>query len=109
MSTWVKPEVICQVRFLEWTSRRMLRAPVFVGLRDDKAPRRSSTRSTVERAGAGLRALSILTGKEVIADVDGQRLKFTNLDKVFFPKDGWKKRDVLAVLRSRVALGCCRT
>ncbi len=30
--TWVRPEVVCQVRFLEWTQDGILRAPVFVGL-----------------------------------------------------------------------------
>ena len=34
--TWVKPEVVCQIRFLDWTTDGMLRAPVFVALREDK-------------------------------------------------------------------------
>jgi bifunctional non-homologous end joining protein LigD len=36
---WVKPELICQVRFTEWTDDGKLRHPVFVGLRQDKQPR----------------------------------------------------------------------
>lgn len=35
--TWVKPEVVAQVRFTEWTEDGMLRHPVFLGLRRDKA------------------------------------------------------------------------
>jgi bifunctional non-homologous end joining protein LigD len=35
---WVKPELICQVRFTEWTSDHHLRQPVFLGLREDKQP-----------------------------------------------------------------------
>ncbi len=31
--TWVEPETVCEVRFLEWTADGVLRAPVFVGLR----------------------------------------------------------------------------
>src|SRR5215469_9057698 len=34
--TWVKPELVCEVKFTEWTEDRKLRAPVFLGLRDDK-------------------------------------------------------------------------
>jgi bifunctional non-homologous end joining protein LigD len=83
--TWVKPEVVCQVRFLERTQDGMLRAPVFVALRDDK---------TVEATTEPPSDLD-WSGRELIADVDGHRLKFTNLDKLFFPKDGWKKRDLL--------------
>lgn len=35
--TWVKPELVGQVRFTEWTDDGMLRHPVFLGLRRDKA------------------------------------------------------------------------
>jgi bifunctional non-homologous end joining protein LigD len=35
--TWLKPELIAQVRFTEWTDDGMLRHPVFLGLRTDKA------------------------------------------------------------------------
>lgn len=33
---WVKPHYVCEVEFLEVTSGKMLRAPVFLRLRDDK-------------------------------------------------------------------------
>jgi bifunctional non-homologous end joining protein LigD len=36
--TWMKPELVCQVRFSEWTRDGHLRQPVFLGLRDDKKP-----------------------------------------------------------------------
>ena len=32
----------------------------------------------------------------VFAEIDGRRLRFTNLNKVFFPEDGYTKRDLLA-------------
>ena len=34
---WVEPELVCQVRFTEWTQDDKLRQPVFLGLRNDKA------------------------------------------------------------------------
>ena len=34
---WVDPSVVVEVRFHEWTSAGVLRAPRFAGLRDDKA------------------------------------------------------------------------
>lgn len=37
--TWVKPQLVAQVRFTEWTSDGLLRHPVFLGLRTDKAAR----------------------------------------------------------------------
>jgi bifunctional non-homologous end joining protein LigD len=35
---WVKPKLVCEVAFQEWTSDGKLRAPAFLGLRKDKAP-----------------------------------------------------------------------
>jgi bifunctional non-homologous end joining protein LigD len=37
--TWVKPELVCEVAFAEWTEDGVMRQPVFLRLRDDKAPR----------------------------------------------------------------------
>ncbi len=106
--TWVRPEVVCQIRFLEWTKEGMLRAPVFVGLREDKpaqdvareeplhvndSPAEQKTALPAVANGQG--SLN-LNGKEAALEIDGHRLKLTNLDKVLFPKDGWKKRDLLA-------------
>jgi bifunctional non-homologous end joining protein LigD len=95
--TWVKPEVVCQVKFLEWTKDGVLRAPVFLGLREDKAPEEVVREKPVSPESAPLPETGSLnlSGREVITEIDGHRLKFTNLDKVFFPKDGWKKRDLL--------------
>jgi bifunctional non-homologous end joining protein LigD len=37
--TWLRPELVCQVHFAEWTRDHHLRQPSFVGLREDKKPR----------------------------------------------------------------------
>jgi DNA ligase D-like protein (predicted ligase) len=37
--TWVRPEVVAQIEFLEWTGADNLRHSKFAGLRDDKDPR----------------------------------------------------------------------
>jgi bifunctional non-homologous end joining protein LigD len=37
---WVRPELVAEVGFSEWTTDGRLRHPAFVGLRDDKDPRR---------------------------------------------------------------------
>ena len=41
---WVKPELVAEIKFTEWTHETAggglkLRAPVFMGLRDDKDPK----------------------------------------------------------------------
>ena len=35
---WVKPKLVCQVAFLEWTDAGHLRHCTFVAMRDDKKP-----------------------------------------------------------------------
>jgi bifunctional non-homologous end joining protein LigD len=38
-ATWVKPKLVAQIAFAEWTADDKLRQPVFLGLRPDKSPR----------------------------------------------------------------------
>jgi bifunctional non-homologous end joining protein LigD len=38
-ATWVKPRLVAEIAFAEWTDDGKLRHPVFLGLRDDKDPR----------------------------------------------------------------------
>jgi bifunctional non-homologous end joining protein LigD len=102
--TWVKPELVCVVKFTSWTNDDRLRAPVFIGLRNEVAPE-EVVRET------GLLAESVAEQEtpqesthdvllqadktEIALDIDGHWLKFTNLNKVFYPADGYTKRDVI--------------
>jgi len=38
-ATWVKPELVCEVVFRGWTDEGLMRQPVFLRLREDKAAR----------------------------------------------------------------------
>jgi bifunctional non-homologous end joining protein LigD len=82
---WTKPELICEVRFANWTEEGRLRAPVFLGLREDLDP-------PPARKHPALLAAEV---KETTLTIDKHSLKFTNLDKLFYPKDGYRKRDLL--------------
>ncbi|HYA24802.1 MAG TPA: non-homologous end-joining DNA ligase, partial [Terriglobales bacterium] len=49
---WVKPELVCEVKFTEWTHETAegglkLRAPVFIGLRPDKDPQECTLKGQV--------------------------------------------------------------
>ena len=37
-TTWVKPSLVAEVKFAEWTRDGKLRQPVFLGMREDKKP-----------------------------------------------------------------------
>ena len=38
-TTWVKPRLVAEVKFTEWTAAGEMRHPAFLGLRDDKKPK----------------------------------------------------------------------
>ena len=90
--TWVKPEIVCEVRFSNWTEDRKLRAPSFMGLRPDIDPV-----DVVREGGESAVRQTLLNPelKEEILTIDGHRLKLGNLDKVYYPQEGYKKRDLL--------------
>ena len=88
--TWVKPQLVCQVKYANWTPDHRLRAPVFQGLRNDIAPRQVA----LEEPDA-VREELLADVKEASLRIDSQTLKFTNLKKVYYPDEGYTKRDVL--------------
>jgi bifunctional non-homologous end joining protein LigD len=85
--TWVKPELVCQVKFTHWTPDERLRAPVFLGLRNDVAAPEVGREAPAELLAA--------SAKDASLTVDGHALKFTNLKKLYYPDDGISKGDVL--------------
>jgi bifunctional non-homologous end joining protein LigD len=92
--TWVEPELVAQIKYLEMTQDGLLRAPVFLGLRPDKDPKECLREtSPVEQPRGPL--LPADSPAEVALDVEGHRLKFTNLHKVFYPGEGITKREVI--------------
>jgi bifunctional non-homologous end joining protein LigD len=46
---WVRPELVAEVAFMEWTGHGKLRHPRFVRLRDDKPAREVTREATPER------------------------------------------------------------
>ncbi|MCX6597528.1 MAG: DNA ligase D [Acidobacteria bacterium] len=90
--TWTRPELVATVKFLEWTAEGRLRAPVFVGLRDDIAPAECVRRVTK----AMPRPELIPPGKEETpVTIDGQTFRIKNLSKLYYPADQVTKRDIL--------------
>ena len=88
--TWVKPELVCQVKYANWTPDHRLRAPVFLGLRNDV-----SARQVAREDPAAPREQLLADVKEASLRMGAQTLKFTNLKKVYYPDEGYTKRDVL--------------
>jgi len=120
---WVKPEVVVEVKFSEWTADRRLRQPIFLGVRDDKDAKEVGLEATsVQKKSARGAAIAKRQGRLSVAaraKIDkgslleqltaieqkggdgfldfggGKTLKISNLDKIFFPKEKYTKGDVM--------------
>ena len=102
-TTWVRPELVAEVRFQEWTGDGALRAPVFLRLRDDidvKSVRRVETKPQTQGQGQGEDIDPILTQLESKKNafelvVGAQRVRLTHLDRVYWPADPAMKQPAL--------------
>jgi bifunctional non-homologous end joining protein LigD len=97
------PELVCEVEFTEWTSEGILRHPAYKGLVDmDPAdvvlghvePEGVAEQSP-DGADATLGPLRRLQAGAVEAEIDGRKLRLSNLDKVLYPKAGFTKGQVI--------------
>jgi len=116
VATWLKPELVCEVSFAEVTSDGVFRHPSFEGMRSDKKAReviRETATDTTEATEskqevAAMRKSTILkapkrpgkhtllnpTEETQVKKVNGHDLKFSNLSKLYWPEDGYTKRDM---------------
>ena len=115
---FVRPELVADVEFANWTGDGRLRAPVFLRMRDDKSPsgvlRADAVAAPPPAAEAhevadpgGTAVDSILEqlereGQATHLDVGGMELPVSNLDKVLWPETAEQraltKRDLLRYL-----------
>jgi bifunctional non-homologous end joining protein LigD len=102
--TWVEPELVCEVEFLNWTEDGVLRHASFKGLRADKAARDV----TVERPKA-TRARSKSMAETVKPSADAEKalskVTLTHPERVLDPESGLTKRglaEYLALVADRL-------
>jgi bifunctional non-homologous end joining protein LigD len=114
---WIKPELVAEVAFTEWTNEGTLRHPSFQGLREDKKPREvvreraqdadavtqvaekdngPSSKKPSASATAKSASRTKKTGKTPVAEASGDTVagvKISNPSKVLYPEDGLTKLD----------------
>lgn len=84
---WVRPELVCEMSFSEWTHDGYMRHPRYEGLRPDKKP------TDIHREKP-----QNIPRKE--KPMSSSKLEFTHLDKVFFPKHKYTKGDIIEYYRA---------
>lgn len=101
---WVKPKLVCQVKFSEWTNDKHLRHPVYLGLRVDKKPaevfvpsniKSNTTTETKVNAAAMKEKPTQKTENDYDLKIGKTTLHLTNQNKIYFPDDGITKGDIV--------------
>jgi bifunctional non-homologous end joining protein LigD len=87
---WTDPTMVVEVRYKEVTEEGLLRQPVFVRFRDDKPPQDCLRRTGGDAAPAA--APTVRPGRVEVV--------LSNLDKVFWPDEGYTKGDLIAFYRT---------
>ncbi len=98
--TWLKPQLVCEVSYAELTDEGVMRHPSFEGMRTDKNAKdvgkeKAVTRAVKKSAGDQRKSLLNPTDETQVKKINGHDLKFTNLSKIYWPKERYTKRDML--------------
>src|SRR5260370_28189703 len=98
-SHWEKPELVAEVRYRERTEDGLLRQPVFLRFRDDKKPeecvRRDAARGEGQKREKGKEKSRTATHRAP----EEHDVKFSNLDKLFWPDERYTKGDLIEYYR----------
>jgi bifunctional non-homologous end joining protein LigD len=118
--SWVSAALVARVKFSGWTQERSLRHPVFLALREDARPADCQWENEVAPVAAEPRAApTVVRAPDVVGrvlntkaqieaelfkgrsetvtiELDGKRVRLSNLNKIYFPESGYTKRDLLA-------------
>lgn len=108
---WVSPNLVAQIKFSEWTESGSLRHPVYVGLRTDKEAKdvirekEVATEKIVSEIKSEEQETKKTTSKaknkpDTSKEISDSKVEFSNLDKVFWPKEKYTKGDVIEYYNS---------
>jgi bifunctional non-homologous end joining protein LigD len=103
---WVKPKLLAQIKFSEWTETDSMRHPVFLGLREDKPAKKVTmekpkvdTVKMNEKTRGKTKKTKVSTSQtsdsKPQTSESKSKVEFTNRDKIFWPKEKITKGDVI--------------
>lgn len=85
---WIVPNLVCEVKFSEWTKSGLMRHPSFKGLRSDKEAEEvqlpANSRTGTEKA-----------PENSVLEVENIPVPISNLEKVYWPEEGYTKYDLI--------------
>ncbi|GGF28223.1 hypothetical protein GCM10011518_41910 [Flavobacterium limi] len=115
-AVWLKPVLVCEVSYAEITSDGVFRHPSFEGMRNDKkaaevvleaessstsivkeskTSQKKSAPSPLTAPGKSARGTLLNPSEETqTRKIKGQNMTFSHLSKIYWPRDGFTKRDM---------------
>ena len=114
LAVWMKPELVCEVSFTEMTKDGIMRHPSFEAMRIDKKAKevifekavdteeitseekpKSKSKSVSPNEKKDLKKFFNTTDEIQVREINGHEIKFTNLNKIYWPEEKITKRDML--------------
>ncbi|KAA2245250.1 DNA ligase D [Chitinophaga agrisoli] len=114
--TWVKPALVCEVKFSSWTEGGIMRQPILLGLREDKpvqevhqetakslhmaktaktATAKTTKTGKTTKATKATSATAAPMEKERTMKLNGKEVTLTNQQKIFWPKENITKGQLI--------------
>lgn len=110
--TWVKPEIVAEITYQTVASDGSFRHPSFRGLREDKSANEVIKETPIDEiyvnennlirdklihyTGQQERKTLLNPSDETqVRNIEGHQLRFTNLSKIFWPREHISKRDMI--------------
>lgn len=96
-ATWLRPELVAEIKFTELTKDHIYRHPVFLRLREDIDP--LEVKFTTDVPDKKTKMESKITRKapekDQVKKIGKQQVTLTNQNKLYFPEDGVTKGDIV--------------
>ncbi len=88
---YVKPQLVAEVRFAEWTKEGILRQPSFQGLRGDKSPRDIGREQSAPPESLQRLPEAAASGRTATRKTRGRSVRLSHPDRVMYPDLGLTK------------------
>lgn len=111
--TWVKPQLVCEVKYTEWTRDGHLRHPIFLRLREDKnakdvttkdmeivKPMKAEKKMVTSKAKPAAKKIKEKEDEDEFISFGKIKVKVTNFNKIFWPNEKITKGDVINYYQS---------
>jgi len=98
-AVWLEPVLVVQVKFKQRTADGALRQPTFMRVRDDKSAEECVWPGAAEPEPAADDDPPSDAGAHAADEPAPRTVDLTNLDKVFWPAEGYTKGDLIAYYR----------